>query len=87
MSLSTEERRAQEERDKNSIKSSECGGHIMLWNSIRWVDSVEAQHRPIYGKEEQVILEGSCIPDRHRVKLKGVLIVQSPEQMKKEDEG
>ncbi len=84
MNLSTEERRAQEERDKNSIKCAECGGHIMLWNTIRYVDG-EAQYRPIYGKEEQVILEGSCL-SRHRVKFKGVLIVQSPEQSLKESE-
>ncbi len=84
MSLSTEEHRAQEERDKNSIKCPECGGHIMLWNSITYVDAVEAQRRPIYGKEEEVILTGNCIPNHHHVKLKGVLIVQSSEQTSKE---
>lgn len=69
-----------DERDEKSIKCPDCGGHIMLFNSISFVEAVDSQYRPIYGEDAQVELEGTCISNpSHHHKFRGILKVQSSE--------
>ena len=64
------------ERDSRSVKCPECGGHIMLTNSITFDSPADAQYRPIFGMEEGITLRGYCISKPgHHCKLKGVVII------------
>ena len=69
------------ERDEKSIKCSECGGFVMMSNSISWKD-VDGQCRPISSYNEHVILSGTCIICHTKVPLKGILVVSKETRTK-----
>lgn len=70
----------QDERDERSVKCPDCGGHIMLSNSISYDNAADDQYRPIYGEQAKITIKGLCISNpSHKHTFEGSLILQSSE--------
>lgn len=67
-------------RDERAMKCPECGGFLMIKNSVIWND-IDGQYRPIEGRNECISLVGTCIDCSLNIPIKGILVVSKQSEV------